>query len=196
MRCAAAVIGVLLATTLAAPASAQQDRPWWAGFDLGAGQLKLSSDKQQGSRGTTFAMGFTGGHRLTQWSRAGLHVNGWLMQAFNLNDPTVGESVSTVNGIIDVFPVKTKPLFVRGGGGLSMYSNNHPSGTNGSGPGWEVGGGYEFRMHGNMGIVPMVQYASGSLGNGLSAAAPGTGLRYSVVEFKAAFIFRFGGTRR
>jgi len=195
MRYAAAFLGFTLALGLAAPANAQQDRPWWASFDMGAGQLKLSTNLQQGTRDTSLTLGFAGGHRVTKWARVGLHANGWLMQAFNMNDPTVGESVGNVGGIVDVFLVKKKPLFLRVGGGVSTYSNQRFAGMDGKGPGWEVGGGYEFRI-GSMGIAPTVEYAAGQLGNGIAQAVTGTGLRYSVIEFKLAYICRFGGAKR
>lgn len=196
MRYGVVFLGVVFAAAMALPAGAQQERPWWASFDLGAGQLKLSSDQLAGNHFTTFAAGITGGHRITDWSRAGLHLNGWLMQAFNLNDPTVGESVSSVNGIVDIFPVRKKPLFVRGGGGWSTYTNNRPAGTSGGGPGWEAGGGYEFRFLWNARLVPTVQYAAGGLGSGFAPIVPGMGLRYSVIEFKLSILAQFGASRR
>ena len=74
-----------------------------------------------------------------------------------------------------------------------MYSNSRPLGTNGSGPGWEAGGGYEIPIRGRIRLVPMVEYATGSLGNGSSDTYPiQTGLRYSVVEFKLAVVCSFG----
>jgi hypothetical protein len=108
----------------------------------------------------------------------------------------LGESVSNVSGVIDIFPIPRKRYFLRAGGGFSQYSINRPAGTNGSGPGWEVGGGYEAPLRGNLRIVPMVEYASGRLGNGSNSATAMNGLRFSVVEFKIAALFRFGKSGR
>ena len=47
-------------------------------------------------------------------------MDGWLLQAFNLNDPAVGESVSNVMGVIDVFPSRRSRLFMRGRLGLGV----------------------------------------------------------------------------
>lgn len=197
MRYGASVVGFLFGVCMAAGAGAQQDRSWWVAIDMGEGQLSLTSDqKPQADRTATFALGFSGGHRLTNMARVGLHVNGWLLEASSLNDPTVGESVSNVGGVLDVFPIPNRPLFVRGGLGLSMYENNHPTESGGSGLGWEAGGGYEFRLPGSLGITPMVEYSAGHLGGGPSRYGTVTGRQFSVVEFKVAAIFRFGGKPR
>ncbi len=141
-------------------------------------------------------MGFAGGRRLGDRARVGLHLNGWLLQAFDLNNPAVGESVSNVGGVFDFFPSWKSRIFARGGLGLSMYSNNRPTGSNGNGLGWEVGGGYEIPLRGQLGLAPMVEYASGSFGDVRSAGAAETGRRYSVVEFKMEAVYHFGSLKR
>jgi hypothetical protein len=73
-------------------------RPWWIGFELEDGQIKLSSDKFSETRNPAFALGFVGGHSLGNQARIGLELNGWLLQSFNNNNPAVGESVSNVLG--------------------------------------------------------------------------------------------------
>jgi hypothetical protein len=204
MRCVRMVVGILVGLCLLAPARAsqvepvqvQKGPPWWVAAEFGEGQLKLSSDQQQGSRIATFSMGFAGGRRIGSRVRVGLHVNGWLLQAFDLNDPTVGESVSNVGGVLDVFPVARRGLFGRGGLGWSSYTNNRPTGTNGNGLGWEAGGGYELPVHGQFELAPMVEFAAGGLGDVRDPAAPQTGRRFSVVEFKLEAVFRFGRNKR
>ncbi|HEV2486735.1 MAG TPA: hypothetical protein VGT08_14490 [Terracidiphilus sp.] len=156
----------------------------------------MSSDQQQGNRNAMFAMGFAGGRRLGDRARVGLHLNGWLLQAFDLNDPTVGESVSNFGGVFDFFPFWKSRLFARGGVGLSMYTNNRPTGSNGSGLGWEVGGGYEIPVRGQFGLAPMVEYASGGLGDVRSGSTVETGRRYSVIEFKVEAVYHFGSRNR
>jgi len=163
---------------------------------LGAGQLKLSSDQQEGNRETTFALGFSGGYQPTDRLRVGLHFNGWLLRASDLYDPTAGESVSNLGAVVDVFPFKRNRLFARGGYGRSMYTINRPSGVDGNGPGWETGAGYEIPMRGRSRLVPMVEYAAGRLGNGSSGISQmQTGLNYSVVEFRLTMICSFGHRR-
>jgi hypothetical protein len=204
MRRAALVVGCILGACLATsarglqvvPATVQQDRPWWVTCEFGEGQLKLSSDQQQGNRTATFAMGFAGGRRLGDWARVGLHLNGWLLQGFDLQNPAVGESVSNVGGVFGFFPSRKSRLFARGGVGWSEYTNNRPSGTNGNGLGWEVGGGYEIPLRGQLGLAPMVEYAAGGLGDAYDPTAPQTGRRYSVVEFKVEAVYHFGSRKR
>jgi hypothetical protein len=204
MKFGAYVLGCVLVTGLVVPARAQVvpsavggqwTSPWWVSAEFGAGQIKLSSDVQLGNRVTTFAMGFAGGYQPNDYVRAGLHLNGWLFEGFPFNDPTRGESVSNVGGVVDVFPSRRAGAFVRGGFGLSMYTNNHLNAANGSGSGWEVGGGYEVPVHGRIRLAPMVEYAEGGLGNGAITLPVQPGFRYSVVEFKLAVIGSFGRRR-
>lgn len=206
MKFAAFVSGCTLAASLVLPTRAQvspsavggsQTSPWWVSWEMGAGQLKLSSDQLQDGRSTTFAMGFTGGYRPVDMVRVGLHVNGWLLQMFDYNDPTVGESVSNMGGVVDVFPARHSPLFARAGFGHSMYTNRRPLGVDGGGSGWEAGGGYEIPIRGRIRLVPMVEWAAGRLGSGSpDTLALQTGLHYSVVEFKLTVVGNFGHRRR
>jgi hypothetical protein len=206
MKFAAFVFGCVLSACFIPPSEAQQDipkpvvqrsSPWWVTGEFGAGMIKLNSDQQQGNQRTKFALGFAGGYQLTDWLRVGLHLNGWLQQAFDPYDPAVGESVSNVGGVADLFPSRRFGIFARAGYGLSMYTINRPTGRYGSGPGWEAGGGYEIPIHGRIRLAPMVEYASGRLGNGSSDVTPiQTGLHYSVFEFKVAVVGSFGHRRR
>jgi hypothetical protein len=200
MKFAAFVLMCVFGLSLVPYAQAQQPQrssPWWVTGELGAGQIKLSSDRQQGNRVTTFAMGFAGGYQPTDRLRLGLHLNGWLLQASDYYNPFVGENVSNVGGVVDLFPLGKNKLFARGGYGLSMYSIQRPAGTNGNGTGWEAGGGYEVPIRGRIRLVPMVEYAAGTLGRGSSDTYPiQTGLRYSVLEFKLTVVGSFGHRRR
>ena len=125
-------------------------------------------------------------------ARVGLEVNGWLLQASNLNDPTVGESASNVLGVIDVFPTRKIPLFIRGGGGLAMYQNNRPGESGGTGWSWTGGAGYEVRFSERLGLAPIVEYAYGRFDDVRNPITVETGRHYSVVEFKVAVIWHFG----
>jgi len=196
MRQALATLIFIGMTTLGVkPTQAQADqnlRAWWAGAEIGEGQLSLASDQIHRNRTPTFALGFLGGHRLGHQARVGLEIDGWLLQASNLNDPTVGESVSNVLGVIDVFPARKIPLFIRGGGGLAMYQNNRPVESGGTGWSWTGGAGYEVRFSERLGLAPMVGYAYGSFDDVRNPITIETGRHYSVVEFKVAAIWHFG----
>jgi Outer membrane protein beta-barrel domain len=196
MRQTLAILILFGITSLAVkPAQAQADqnlRAWWVGGEIGEGQLSLSSDQFPRGREATFALGFFAGHRLGDHARLGLEVNGWLLQASNLNDPTVGEGVSNVLGVIDVFPAHKIPLFIRTGGGLAMYQNSRPGESGGTGWSWTSGAGYEFRCSERLGLAPMVQYAYGRFDDVRNPIAVETGRHYSVPEFKVAAIWHFG----
>ena len=196
MRCVGLVVGCMFGLCLAGTSPAQQGSSWWVTGEFGEGQLKLSSDQLQGNRISTFAMGFAGGRRIGDRVQVGLHLNGWLIQGFDMNNPAVGESVSNVGGVVDFFPARKSRFFVRGGAGVSMYTNHRPTGTDGSGFGWEAGGGYEIPVRGRFAIAPMVEYASGGLGDVHYGSPEVTGRRFSVVEFKVAAVYRIGGRKR
>ncbi len=167
-------------------------RPWWIGFELGDGQIKLTSDQFSGTRNPAFALGFVGGHSLGNRARIGLELNGWLLQSFNNNNPAVGESVSNVLGVVDAFPIRKAPIFLRAGAGLALYTNNRPTGFNSNGWSWTAAAGYEIPVTENLGLTPIVGYAAGSLGDVRNIITVQTGRRYSAVEFKAAIIWHFG----
>jgi Outer membrane protein beta-barrel domain len=190
------LISLLLIGSFSTSAQAQQQnpivRPWWVAGELGDGQIQLSSDQLRGSRHSSFALGFAGGHSLGSRARIGVELNGWLLQAFDLNNPTVGESVSNVMGVADVFPIPKVPLFFRGGMGAAFYANNRPEGYNGSGWSWTAGAGYEFRLSERFGLAPIVDYSAGRFGDVRNPLTVETGRRYSVVEFKVAVIWHFG----
>jgi len=177
------------------PARAREERtvrPWWIGAEFGDGQLKLTSDQFGGTREAAFGLGFVGGHSLGNRARIGLELNGWLLQASSLNNPAVGEGVSNVLVVVDAFPIRKVPLFLRAGPGVALYHNNRPGAFNGSGSSWTAGVGYEIRLAEKFGLAPIVDYAAGSLGDVRNIIAVQTGRRYSVVEFKAAMIWHFG----
>ncbi len=173
------------------PAKTQLDGPWWVSAEFGEGQLKLSSDKQPGDRVPTFALGFAGGRHIGESIRFGLKLNGWSLEAADLYNPTVGESVSNVMGMVDVFPLRPTRLFVRGGFGWASYTNNHLTASGGDGVGWETGVGYEIPLRRNLRLGPMVEYASGNLGKARDTANQ-TVPNYSVLEFKLEVMYRFG----
>jgi len=195
LRKACFLMAVLLVGGFACPARGQEQenvRPWWIMGELGEGQLQLTSNQARGNRISTFALGFAGGHSLGKRARIGLEVNGWLIQAFNLNDPTVGRSVSNTSVVVDAFPIRKSPFFLRGGTGVGVYQNNHPDGYGGKGWSGTAGAGYEIRLSKSLGLAPMVVYSAGSLGDVRNILMVETGRRCSVVEFKVGIIGHFG----
>ena len=171
-------------------------RPWWIGLELGDGQLRLTSNQFAGSRRATFELGLAGGHRIGNHARIGLDVDGWLLQAYNYNNPIVGESVTNVLGMIDVFPLRNIPLFLRAGAGLALYTNNRPLQFGGTGWAWTAGAGYELPLPKRFGLAPIVDFDAGSRGDVHNVVTVETDRRYSVVEIKGAIIWHFGKSSR
>jgi hypothetical protein len=196
MRHNAILAGLVAVTFLVPTARCQRIWPWWVAGEFGEGQLKLSSDQVQGKREAAFALGFVGGHQLGRKARVGFHVNGWLLESYSLNNPSVGESVSNVMGVVDVFPLNEwNRLFLRGGLGRAIYTINAPTETSGSGLAWEGGAGYEIPLRGGLFLAPMVEYSEGRLGDVHIPAASKTGRRFSAVEFKVSALWHFGRPR-
>jgi len=207
------IIILLLADRLNAQDN-PNNRPWWFGFEMGIGQLRLARNQtyndwigipldQFERNKTTFVMGFTGGCTLYGRTRIGLELSGWLLEGGNLHDATVGEGVSNLSFVVDAFPSSKAPLFFRGGMGIAFYENNHLGQLNSSGFSWNAGFGYEFRLREKLGLAPVLRYSSGSLGdaqNNVTVLSTGerysvireTGRRYSGIEFKIAIIYHFG----
>ena len=100
--------------------------------------------------------------------------------------------MSNVLGVIDVFPTRKIPFFIRGGGGLAMYQNNRPAESDGTGWAWTGGAGYEVRLNQRLALAPMVEYGYGRFGDVRNPVTIETGRHYSVVEFKIAAIVHFG----
>lgn len=202
MRLTAMVLGCVFGFSLIGAAQAQTqttepvrtepDGRWFISFGLGEGQIKISSDQQNGDRLSTFALGLTFGHRIGRRFRAGMEANGWLLQAFDLNNPAVGESLGNVMAMADFLPAGNHGLYVRGGVGHVSYSNNRPTGTYGGGLAWEAGAGYEIRLHGRLRLVPAVTYAAGRFGDDRYATIPLTNRRYNVVDFRLSALYYFG----
>lgn len=168
-----------------------EDPKWWVSMSLGDGQVKLESDQQTSDREPAFAIGFDLGRKICPWARVGMEANGWLLQAFDLNNPAVGESVGYVAAIGDVLSSQRYPFFVRGGIGRSTYSGNRPDVNSGGGLAWLASAGYEIPVSRRLRLAPVVGYSAGNLGNG-GTPNPQTHFRYSVMEFKLAVHYSFG----
>jgi hypothetical protein len=102
----------------------------------------------------------------------------------------VVKGVGNVFGVVDVFPSGRVPVFVRAGAGFAEYYTSNPFDPDSRGWSWTAGAGYVIPIIDVWGLrlVPMVDYAAGRLGDVDNLTTPQIGQRYSVVEFKAAFV--------
>ena len=116
----------------------------------------------------------------------------WLLQSFNLNNPAIGESVGNMLVVLDAFPFRKTPIFLRAGPGSHCIKTTALTGANGRGWFRTAGAGYEIPSTEKLGLAPIVDYAAGSLGDVRNTLAVETGRRYSAVEFKVAIPWHFG----
>ncbi len=196
MRRLKLISGLVAGLFLIPPTLGQQNRNWWVAGEFGEGEFKLHSNQMDSKRDPAVALGLAGGHRLGNRVRAGMHVNGWLLEAFNINDSSVGQGVTNVMGVIDTFPLEEWPrFFVRGGLGLTIYSDNRKTEPGGKGLVWEAGAGYEIPLSEQFFLAPTAAFAQGYLNDTHNRLGPATGRRFSVAEFKIAVVYHFGQRR-
>lgn len=199
MRLIFTLLGVIVMSACAvSPARAQKDQnllPFVLGVEAGEGQLRLHSDQVSGDRAPKFAIGFFGGHTLGRRARIALELNRSLLQSYSAFSSTVGESVSNVLAVVDLFPIRKAPVFIRSGAGLALYDNHRVNGLGGTGWAWTAGLGYEIRLHESLGLAPIVDYSAGSFGDVRNSVTVETGRGYSAVEFKVALIGHVGKSR-
>lgn len=135
----------------------------WAGY----GVMNVSTDNSTRNSNGTFALGLRGGYALSSRVILGLELNGWTLKAYDVNDPSKGESVSNISIFMDYFPFKEIPIYVAGGGGRISYSNNSPN-VNGrdKGGSWFLGSGYEYNLSKKLMLVPQLRYSRGNFTGG------------------------------
>jgi hypothetical protein len=170
----------------AAPAWAQSDRTregFWADIQLGYGVLDTSSDQEPGDQRGTFAFGLSLGSTLNRHVRLGVHIGGWLQEAFDPWDPEKGESVSQFLAVVLVHPWSARALFLRAGAGRAFYTDNDPNGFGSSGWGQTIGVGYDWPVGGRISLTPVVNYGRGTLGHVENALVTIRNRRYRVLEF-------------
>jgi len=135
----------------------------WAGYGL----MNVHTDNISRNSYGTFALSFRGGYTIISKAVIGLELNGWTLKAYDIKDPSKGESVSNVSLFLNYFPFKDLPLYITGGGGQLSYTNNSPE-VNGrdKGGSWFVGSGYEIPISYNFNLVPQIRYSQGNITGG------------------------------
>lgn len=177
----------LILLFLCLPAAADEDTAprregFRLGLELGAGAVERTLFDAEVDE-TNFYMGFVGGYWMGQHVLAGLELNGWLLQAGNLNDPSVGEGISRVFAYTQVYPSRQHGMFVKVGAGYVSYWNNRPGEPAAKdGNGFEIGLGYDVTRKGRgrpWQITPFVTYSSGKIGDERhKALTAGVGMFY------------------
>ena len=135
---------------------------FYVGIEMGAGWLQLESSNQDESREGKFIMGFYGGYRFFYELRAGVKIDGYLIEASDYSNPAKGIGISNTSFQVQVFPLKTVPLFVNFQYGWSRYSNNHPlDGYDTNGTSQKIGLGYEYNLNKHFDVSLITNYGFG-----------------------------------
>jgi len=135
----------------------------WAGY----GRMNVHTDNISRNTYGTFALSFRGGYTVTSKAVIGLEINGWTLKAYDIKNPSKGESVSNISLFIDYFPFQDLPLYIAAGGGQLSYTNNSTE-VNGrdKGGSWFFGSGYEIPISNNYNLVPQIRYGQGNFTGG------------------------------
>ena len=113
----------------------------WAGY----GSVNINKDIGTDSSQSAFALGFRAGYSINSRTILGFELNGWTLKAYDIWDPSKGESFSNLSVFVNYYPANDLPIYLTGGTGQSSYTNNSPT-INGrdKGGSWFVGSGYEY----------------------------------------------------
>lgn len=173
---------------------AQPFRKFYAGIELGAGGLELSRNQLNEGRTARFALGIYGGYRPFRWLRAGVNLNGWLIEPYNqfffFYFEEEGISISNIYGQVQVFPLREEPLFLNFQGGSSKYVNLNPDAQNAPGTGGKIGLGYEYPLGKNLGLSLTANWGFGSFRDVTLQNISFTNQRYDVFEVLLGITYR------
>ena len=185
---------ILGATFLwAAPAAAQNGptrHGFWADVEFGYGQLEMSSDQEPLTRQSVFTLNFALGGWLNPHLRLGGELGGWLLEAFDVWDPSKGESVSQVRAIAQVYPWQERGFFLKAAVGQAIYTNEHPFEFDSKGWGGTIGAGYDLRVSDGFSLTPVVTFNQGTLGQVRNPVMTVRNRRYRAVDVGVAFTYR------
>lgn len=116
---------------------------FWAGIDIGVGNLSLEPEVAKSSTGTHLYLGFQGGYTLHPQLQVGIEAGGWNIEAGNIWNPSEGEGLMQLFAVARYWPAAAPKLFVKLGGGSVTHWNNEQGAGKGTGSGYCLGIGYE-----------------------------------------------------
>lgn len=129
---------------------------WWAALNFGAGALSQSGGGINQDDTTGF-LGFEGGYVVHPQFLVGIELSGWLLEASNTQDPSVGEGIMQAFLTTRYYPLPDSGLFVKFGGGYVSHWNNRPGEPRRlSGWGLTGGGGYDVLLTESLPVLPFV----------------------------------------
>lgn len=163
---------------------------FWGSLLIGYGTLHTSSAQETAKRADTFALDLEFGATLTSALRPGLEFNGWLLEAFSINDPSRGESLTQALLLLEVYPWSRTDLFIKGGVGRAMYTANDPLKYGSSGWGGTLGLGYRTHLAHLIKLKAAFNYSVGTTGDVRNAAVTIVGRRYHTFDLMVGIAYR------
>ena len=131
-------------------------KTWWTALNFGAGALSQSGDGIN-QHDTPGFLGFEGGYVVHPQFLVGIELSGWLLEASNTQDPSVGEGIMQAFLTTRYYPLPDSGLFVKFGGGYVSHWNNRPGEPRRlSGWGLTGGGGYDVLLTESLPVLPFV----------------------------------------
>lgn len=192
----ALALGAVAPGTTRAQAPSAADGPWSAGLAVGAGRVEVRTDQGRGGARSTFVLGFRGSRAVGQRLRLGVELGGWLLEPFDYNDPSIGESVSVAGAFAQLHPWRTAPIFLEGGLGFATYSNRAPGEFDTDGTGYSVGAGYAIRVRRPFWLTISAHASGGRFADVRNVVVTETGWRYAAYDIRLTGGARFGRAPR
>lgn len=186
----------LLSVALPSAVAAQERKGFWFGAGGGLGTAGISCDGCEGGRESSgvgyLRLGWTASDRLL----IGGEINLWNKQ-YALEEGIIGTAnLYNFSGTLTFYPSASAGFFVKGGAGSSTVDLDlDAEGTNitvevGTGLGFLVGTGYDFRVGQRISITPGVNFWYGNLGDVTLRGQPFlNNFKHNVVDFTLGITF-------
>lgn len=160
---------------------------WYIGTNMGVALLDLSQNDIPSQSTARFALALYGGYKVFHWLRAGINVNGWLIEPreFQMYQDPKGISISNIYGQLQIFLFKRCNVYINLAGGSSEYINVHPTARNAKGVGGFVGFGFEKDFFRRGGCSIEINYSLGHFDNSETA----WNQHYNILEFVVGFTY-------
>jgi hypothetical protein len=194
-RMFALALGAQVPASVHAQAPRGEYGPWSAGLAMGAGRIAVRTDLGRGGGRGTFLLGFRGSREVWERLRLGVELGGWLLEAFDVNDPSIGESVSVAGAFAQLYPWRATPLFVEAGFGFATYSNRAPDAFDTDGTGHAIGAGYAIGMRRPFWLTISAHASAGRFADVRNVLVTETGWRYGAFDLRLTGGARFGKPR-
>lgn len=136
-------------------------RGFYGGVEMGAGWLELSQNNQTEGREARFIFGLYAGYRPFRALKAGIKIDGYLIEAYDNSNPAEGISISNTHFHAQVFPFKKIALFANLQGGWSKYINQNFGKHDAKGSSQKIGLGYEYTLAEHLRLSLLGNYGFG-----------------------------------